>query len=1737
MDNSRIRASGMHSYGGLASILDTGSGPGVPQYEAMEPGVGNVASGTEGIPHADESHKNTGSGRAPVAAAQVAPDFLASGRDFYTISQSYAEKGVLGLQYHIEQHPLCATEGLPDPVVGLGFGGNGCMLEAAVRLGDTESVALLCKHYPEAVLNRVLHLNSSGVSILQQAVEDNVNYPTVALEIVQKLCTACKAAGKDRQEPEFLGAAEEVIRSLHHTALKHGILEVEKYCKAEFPGMVRKKAGGSRKERPTDGADSNKKVVRRISTKRVIQVLGDVIKGVRSEFPDIWAPDKAKLEKILDEILDTAGGKKKSGTVSISHEFLDNLCSKLLSEAKAVALRKGTTLPHKDRLLSYRTVLGSILLGHARLGDAAQKWDNFKFSEQKIAASDSYREAAIKAFVELEEWRSQGAPQEGSAATPGIDFAKISQTLREAFKNGGLAELESAVVSAVRQNEALAESHRFPKEMLGNAGEDSLLADIHAQGDTAACNFVVRNFEVPRSYSWSAENAVLSGSQAQPDTPQARKASSKTKRSASAPDLGMMGPGNAQDQGKTSKMKCSASTSNLGTLALSAKPHTETDDMIARILRDTYKENGVAALSDVVFDMAFSDGRWQPGDFEHNDFEISNAARLPARLLGSVDNNLLRDVQAAGDIEANSFICTLFDVPESYFLRPNVAKDGKAQSAMEDGFLARLVKNFGALSGQAFAGVARASSFAHGGILEASQVIEEGPKNGRGETLIRALVAAVPHGATVVGDILDRIHLDPIMLAEVCDAVDSILPSNSDSAEQKKARQTVLGVLCARGAFLDIGKKEYKPYKKGLTSIAKIQLAATTGDFARTIGHGVVSPKDVTGQANAIVNTVVLLTSARGIVSRAVGGLLSSARVQNVLSTEVMKAAYDRVVEALAVASSSIAAMRNYRSSALGSKIRDVDGIASLAHSAAHALSMLYAASSGILYVLPPDIRTAHTKQVGAIEDAGRLVLSASRGMLDTITELKYRASELGELRHIVLTAAHEGRLADVLALNADLVDNVVALYSVLANEDSLSYRALDMCAHEGHTRDVIATVQQVGCFEDEGLNRALAYHLVRSSSAQRTGSVIKTILSHEREASSRGDGKSLERIHEFIAALLKAFGSLNSVESACVMGNVAHAALDTGYHDVLRHVVRIAAGQCEDHVRYPILDAVVNSIVAWVETAKDASEDTIQECVEVLAGAGRFGDPCTTYEELAARCTSPKVAEFVYRDACKHGLIKGEAAPSSMACTVRGELVRVFHALRSEHAKLTAQGDDSAHAIQSVPEGLYLPNSLVNVFKDIAHLTDGQLASVGTDIAACARKLTAEIVGNTQAGEVLDDLVSVFASDMAYRISKVMSSSSAEISMPTSDQLRLPKFPTLRLAIGKAGHWPQNRCLEAALAALKKVAQSVVLEAENGSLRSGDVKRFVDTIYEAHCDIVTAAESLDKGSAEARSEFDLNLRSAIRHISYAVSHSAGIPLFSPEIAGRILRATAFLDMAAGIEGRTASGEHKEPVEELKQSISDAYHSVGSAIHDLGGRPSHDNQPPLIDSVNKGLDKVKSGLVRAMDATASAPKHTGKERRMSMSGTASWLHYAKLVLRDTARLIIKKLSIASSCLADSLYKAIGHIGRAMIFVHKSLALLVRIIPYALARSTISKIGGSKARPVLENDYPIETQDSPLRKSLANVARNAVDDVESAAFELLKHKSQTSSDNDAMAMLLSARPILQEIYNSEQDVDA
>ncbi|WP_262406106.1 prolipoprotein diacylglyceryl transferase [Anaplasma marginale] len=74
----------------------------------------------------------------------------------------------------------------------LGFGTDHCILEAAVKGADKRAVELLCERFSASVLQRTLHLNSTGESLLEQAIEcNNEQNPAIALEILKKLCETC----------------------------------------------------------------------------------------------------------------------------------------------------------------------------------------------------------------------------------------------------------------------------------------------------------------------------------------------------------------------------------------------------------------------------------------------------------------------------------------------------------------------------------------------------------------------------------------------------------------------------------------------------------------------------------------------------------------------------------------------------------------------------------------------------------------------------------------------------------------------------------------------------------------------------------------------------------------------------------------------------------------------------------------------------------------------------------------------------------------------------------------------------------------------------------------------------------------------------------------------------------------------------------------------------------------------------------------------------------------------------------------------------------------------------------------------------------------------------------------------------------------------------------------------------------------------------------------------------------
>ncbi|WP_225307977.1 ICP22 family protein [Anaplasma marginale] len=74
----------------------------------------------------------------------------------------------------------------------LGFGTDHCILEAAVKSGDEQTVELLCRRFSASVLQRTLHLNSANESLLEQAIKCNAERnPAIALEILGKLCETC----------------------------------------------------------------------------------------------------------------------------------------------------------------------------------------------------------------------------------------------------------------------------------------------------------------------------------------------------------------------------------------------------------------------------------------------------------------------------------------------------------------------------------------------------------------------------------------------------------------------------------------------------------------------------------------------------------------------------------------------------------------------------------------------------------------------------------------------------------------------------------------------------------------------------------------------------------------------------------------------------------------------------------------------------------------------------------------------------------------------------------------------------------------------------------------------------------------------------------------------------------------------------------------------------------------------------------------------------------------------------------------------------------------------------------------------------------------------------------------------------------------------------------------------------------------------------------------------------------
>ncbi|AXW85485.1 hypothetical protein BKM88_02725 [Anaplasma marginale] len=121
---------------------------------------------------------------------------------------AYTTKGASGLEQHISSGGATSVE------QELGFGTNHCILEAAVKGADKRAVELLCERFSASVLQRTLHLNSTGESLLEQAIKCNDEQnPAIALEILKKLCETCAsecvASGKT-----FGVVAKDLIASL-----------------------------------------------------------------------------------------------------------------------------------------------------------------------------------------------------------------------------------------------------------------------------------------------------------------------------------------------------------------------------------------------------------------------------------------------------------------------------------------------------------------------------------------------------------------------------------------------------------------------------------------------------------------------------------------------------------------------------------------------------------------------------------------------------------------------------------------------------------------------------------------------------------------------------------------------------------------------------------------------------------------------------------------------------------------------------------------------------------------------------------------------------------------------------------------------------------------------------------------------------------------------------------------------------------------------------------------------------------------------------------------------------------------------------------------------------------------------------------------------------------------------------------------------------------------------------------
>ncbi|WP_447582088.1 hypothetical protein [Anaplasma marginale] len=124
---------------------------------------------------------------------------------------TYTKKGAGGLLQHLNSS---RSADAPSWEQELGFGTDHCILEAAVKSGDEQTVELLCRRFSASVLQRTLHLNSANESLLEQAIKCNAERnPAIALEILGKLCKTC--VGECAKSSQTFGVvANDLIASL-----------------------------------------------------------------------------------------------------------------------------------------------------------------------------------------------------------------------------------------------------------------------------------------------------------------------------------------------------------------------------------------------------------------------------------------------------------------------------------------------------------------------------------------------------------------------------------------------------------------------------------------------------------------------------------------------------------------------------------------------------------------------------------------------------------------------------------------------------------------------------------------------------------------------------------------------------------------------------------------------------------------------------------------------------------------------------------------------------------------------------------------------------------------------------------------------------------------------------------------------------------------------------------------------------------------------------------------------------------------------------------------------------------------------------------------------------------------------------------------------------------------------------------------------------------------------------------